>query len=156
MIIHSAKAVLVVMLACMLLATGCGPNYGGNTYGSREARTAQTVERGTVVSVTNVQLQSDDPAILGTLAGGVVGGVLGNMLGGGRGRVLTTMAGAGAGAVAGNVAENSIRSAPGLEIEVQLDNGQSLSVVQGANEQFSPGDRVRILRGANGSARVQR
>ncbi len=149
------KGLLAALVGCLLLATGC-TNYGGNVYTSNQVRRTQTVDRGTVVSVTDVQLRSDDPAILGTLTGGVVGGVLGSMVGGGRGRTLAIMAGAGAGALAGNATENAVRSAAGLEIEVQLENGQHLSIVQGADERFSPGENVRVLRSSDGTARVQR
>jgi len=40
-----------------------------------------------------------------------------------------------------------------VEVTVQLDNGQYVSIVQEADEAFRPGDRVRILSG-RGATRV--
>ena len=129
------KHVAVCMLALAMLSAGC-TNYSGNTYSGSQVRSAQTVQYGTVVSVQPVTLEEDRPAVLGTVGGGVVGGVLGNMVGGGRGKTLTKQ--------------------NGLEITVELENGQQLSIVQAADQQFSPGERVRVLRGSDGSARVTR
>ena len=86
----------------------------------------------------------------------MVGGILGNMVGGGRGRTLATIAGAALGAAGGYAGEKALTKQNGLEITVELENGQQLSIVQAADQQFSPGERVRVLRGSDGSARVAR
>ena len=145
------KHVAVCMLALAMLSAGC-TNYSGNTYSGSQVRSAQTVQYGTVVSVQPVTLEEDRPAVLGTVGGGVVGGVLGNMVGGGRGKTLATIAGAALGAAG----EKALTKQNGLEITVELENGQQLSIVQAADQQFSPGERVRVLRGSDGSARVTR
>ena len=116
----------------------------------------QLQQYGTVVSVQPVTLEEDRPAVLGTVGGGVVGGVLGNMVGGGRGKTLATIAGAALGAAGGYAGEKALTKQNGLEITVELENGQQLSIVQAADQQFSPGERVRVLRGSDGSARVTR
>ena len=114
------------------------------------------MQYGTVVSVQPVTLEEDRPAVLGTVGGGVVRGVLGNMVGGGRGKTLATIAGAALGAAGGYAGEKALTKQNGLEITVELENGQQLSIVQAADQQFSPGERVRVLRGSDGSARVTR
>ena len=149
------KHVAVCMLALAMLSAGF-TNYGGNTYSGSQERSAQTVQYGTVVSVQPVTLEEDRPAVLGTVGGGVVGGVLGNMVGGGRGKTLATIAGAALGAAGGYAGEKALTKQNGLEITVELENGQQLSIVQAADQQFSPGERVRVLRGSDGSARVTR
>ncbi len=149
------KHVAVCMLALAMLSAGCA-NYSGNTYSGSQVRSAQTVQYGTVVSVQPVTLEEDRPAVLGTVGGGVVGGVLGNMVGGGRGKTLATIAGAALGAAGGYAGEKALTKQNGLEITVELENGQQLSIVQAADQQFSPGERVRVLRGSDGSARVTR
>ena len=141
------KHVAVCMLALAMLSAGC-TNYSGNTYSGSQVRSAQTVQYGTVVSVQPVTLEEDRPA--------VVGGVLGNMVGGGRGKTLATIAGAALGAAGGYAGEKALTKQNGLEITVELENGQQLSIVQAADQQFSPGERVRVLRGSDGSARVTR
>ncbi|WP_455783857.1 glycine zipper 2TM domain-containing protein [Bilophila wadsworthia] len=149
------KHVAVCMLALAMLSAGC-TNYSGKTYSCSQVRSAQTVQYGTVVSVQPVTLEEDRPAVLGTVGGGVVGGVLGNMVGGGRGKTLATIAGAALGAAGGYAGEKALTKQNGLEITVELENGQQLSIVQAADQQFSPGERVRVLRGSDGSARVTR
>ena len=149
------KHAAVCMLALAMLSAGC-TTYSGNTYSGSQVRSAQTVQYGTVVSVQPVTLEEDRPAVLGTVGGGVVGGVLGNMVGGGRGKTLATIAGAALGAAGGYAGEKALTKQNGLEITVELENGQQLSIVQAADQQFSPGERVRVLRGSDGSARVTR
>ena len=136
------KHVAVCMLALAMLSAGC-TNYSGNTYSGSQVRSAQTVQYGTVVSVQPVTLEEDRPAVLGTVGGGVVGGV-------------ATIAGAALGAAGGYAGEKALTKQNGLEITVELENGQQLSIVQAADQQFSPGERVRVLRGSDGSARVTR
>ena len=149
------KHVAVCLLALAMLGAGC-TNYSGNAYSGGQVRSAQTVQYGTVVSVQPVTLEEDRPAVVGTVGGGVVGGILGNMVGGGRGRTLATIAGAALGAAGGYAGEKAITKQNGLEITVELENGQQLSIVQASDQQFSPGERVRVLRGSDGSARVAR
>lgn len=42
----------------------------------------------------------------------------------------------------------------GLEVFVRLDNGADVTVVQAADVAFRPGDRVRVMQGHDGAARV--
>ena len=143
---------LVPLLLAVLLAAGCA-DYSGKTYSSSEARTAQTVDYGTVVSVQGVTVSQDNAGLIGGLGGGVVGGVLGNMVGGGKGRTLATLGGVLAGAGLGYVGGKAVTDANALEITVRLDNGREISVVQGKDQMFAPGDKVRVLRSGS-SARV--
>ena len=78
------------------------------------------------------------------------------MFGHGRGRTLATIAGAALGAGAGYAGEKAVTKQNGLEIEVRLESGQILSIVQGADQSFAPGERVRVLRGVDGTSRVSR
>jgi len=55
--------------------------------------------------------------------------------------------------VAGSAIEGKVTSKQGLEITVKLDNGQLIAVTQEADEQFHPGERVRVLSGG-GTTRV--
>jgi outer membrane lipoprotein SlyB len=59
------------------------------------------------------------------------------------------------GAVGSHVGQN-VTSRNGLEIEVRLNEGGRVSVVQEVNprESFSVGNRVRVITGAGGRTRV--
>ena len=64
------------------------------------------------------------------------------------------MAGGSGGAAGGAAAEEALTRQQGLELTVELENGELLVVVQAADETFDPGDSVRVIRRANGTARV--
>ena len=74
-------------------------------------------------------------------------------VGGGSGQVAGAIGGAILGGLLGSNIERSANERPGLEVTVQLDSGQYISVVQEADEGFRPGDRVRVLSG-RGTTRV--
>ena len=69
-----------------------------------------------------------------------------------------SVAGAVAGAMLGGTAANALQSSggtqPGLSITVRLDSGRLVNIVQNANVNIQPGQRVQVLSGA-GAARVE-
>ena len=144
------RVAIIMMLAAVLGA--CASSNSGSVYKRGEARTVQTVKMGVVESARLVKLEGTKTPI-GTGAGAVVGGVAGSTLGGGRGQVITTVLGALAGGLAGSAAEEGLTRKDGVEITVKLDSGNMIAVVQEADEEFNPGDKVRVLE-ANGVTRV--
>jgi outer membrane lipoprotein SlyB len=143
-----------IALASVLVLSACAPGQGANTYSRNQARTEQSVRMGTVEGVRTVRLEGTRTPI-GTLAGGVVGGVAGSTVGGGRGSTIAAVVGAVAGGLAGSAIEEGVTRKDGLEITVRLDNGNMIAITQEADEQFKPGERVRILSGG-GVSRVTR
>lgn len=149
-------APLSTLLLFSFIVAGCASQTGGS-FSSGQTRQAQTVNLGTITMLERAFIEND-PSLVGTLGGAVVGGVAGSTLGGGRGRVLTTLGGAVLGGLIGTGIEKSLNSRDALEIVVRLDNGQSISVVQQLGEEeraMRVGNRVRVLRAADGSARVR-
>ena len=71
----------------------------------------------------------------------------------GRGSAIAAVLGGVAGGVIGNKVENAATKKVGVELSVQLDDGELISVVQKAEEPFSVGDRVRLLT-SHGVARI--
>jgi outer membrane lipoprotein SlyB len=132
---------------------GCASN-SGRSYTPSEARTAQTVRTGTITHIGQAVIE-EDSSLLGPIVGGVAGGVVGSLFGSGAGKVLTTLGGAGAGALAGAATEKTARTDKALEITIELENGQTISVVQVDDDVFTVGDKVRVVYGAGGKARVQ-
>jgi outer membrane lipoprotein SlyB len=93
---------------------------------------------------------------LGAAAGGALGGIAGSGIGGSRDAMVIGVIGAVVGGVIGNAAERTATREEGLEILVQLRNGDRRSVVQArAAESFAPGDAV-ILVTTGGRVRVTR
>lgn len=120
----------------------------GTTYTRDEARRVQTVQYGSVESVTPVVIEGRTEGIVGTGTGAVIGGIAGSTVGGGKGRSIATVVGAVAGGLAGQAAEKNLTTRQGQEITVRLESGEILSIVQEVeNEQyFHPGDRIRLLK----------
>lgn len=150
-----SAALLLMALPTITLLSGCPASMSASSYTRDQARTAQNVEFGQVESVREVQIEGTKSGV-GTLAGGAIGGVLGNEVGAGTGRTLATIGVGLAGAVAGSAIEEGVTRQPGLEITVNLDNGQTLAITQAADESFVAGDRVRVLTDREGTARVVR
>jgi outer membrane lipoprotein SlyB len=136
-----------------LFASCAQESLTGDTYSRGEARQGQSVERGTITSIRNVKIEGSSTG--GAILGAVAGGLLGNQVGSGSGRRAATVAGAAGGGIAGSHIGQEVTSRAGLEIEVDLDSGGAVSIVQEANprEPFQIGDRVRVL-GSGRRARV--
>ena len=148
-----ARVLLVLTLALGMVLPGCASR-GGKTYSDGDVRTVQRVNQGTVIDVTEVMVE-EDPSVVGPLVGGVAGGVIGSLFGAGTGRTLMTLGGAAVGALAGGAAEYGVRRYKATQITMEMDSGETMVVVQGNDDFFVRGDRVRVLQTGEGRARVQ-
>ena len=135
--------------------TGCQSSNSGVVFSHDEALHAQSITLGTVTDVRAGKIEGESSPI-GAIAGGVAGAVVGNLFGGGKGNDIAVVAGGLGGAAAGAAIEKGITNKNGLQITVQLDNGQTVVIVQEADVMFSVGQRVRVIsRGGAGKDRVQ-
>ncbi len=149
----TAAALIAAMAASAFV--GCQSSNSGVVFGHDEALHAQSITLGTVTDVRAGVIAGEDSPI-GAIAGGVAGGVIGNLFGGGKGNDVAKVAGALGGAAAGAAIEKNVTKKNGLQITVQLDNGQTVVIVQEADVMFSVGQRVRVIsRGGAGKDRVQ-
>ncbi len=142
------KLLLVALLSVLVVA--CASSNSGSVYKREDARKVQTVKTGVVESVRSVKLEGTKTPI-GTVAGGVVGGVAGGSIGHGAGSTIAAVIGAVAGGIAGSAIEEGVTRKDALEITVKLDGGGLIAIVQEADEQFHPGDKVRIVEGGDTS-----
>jgi len=135
-----------MLLAAALLGAlaGCATRESANVYGKHEAGREQLVRFATVDSVRQVTLQGSQSGI-GAVAGGVTGGGAGSGVGQGRGSSVGAVLGGVAGGVAGNTVEEKLTRKDALEITVRLDNGELRAIVQEADQEFQPGQRVKLL-----------
>ncbi|WP_016855958.1 glycine zipper 2TM domain-containing protein [Halomonas smyrnensis] len=138
----------LVALGALTLA-GCANTspYSGNVYSGNQAQVAQNVSVGTITAMRRVQIQADDQnsGALGGIGGAVIGGLLGNQIGGGSGRTLATAAGAIGGSVAGKKIEDSANRTDAWELEIRKQTGQTVVVVQKADQPFQVGQQVRLI-----------
>ena len=135
-------ALAVAALAALL--AGCQTRESANVYGKHETGREQSVRFATVDAVRKVTIQGSQSG-LGGAAGGVVGGVAGSGVGEGRGSTVGAVLGGVAGGVAGNTIENRMTEKAGLEITVRLESGELRAIVQEADLEFTPGQRVRLV-----------
>jgi outer membrane lipoprotein SlyB len=143
-----SKLILVAFISVFLAA--CASSNSGSVYSREDARKVQTVKTGVVESVRAVKLEGTKSPV-GTVAGGVVGGVAGGSIGSGRGSAIAAVIGAVAGGIAGSAIEEGVTRKDALEITVKLDGGGLIAIVQEADEQFHPGEKVRIVENADTS-----
>lgn len=145
----------VIFLAAAALMAGCASSRSGEVYSRSQARSAQTVQLGTVEFVKPILIEGTKSGV-GAIGGAIAGGVAGSTVGGGKGSTLAALGGAALGAAGGALAEEKLMQKKGLEITVKLDSGASLAVVQEADVMFFVGDRVRVLTGTDGTTRVSK
>ena len=145
----------LVAAFAIIIFSGCQPaGTGSKTFSHSQAQSPMSVYSGTILKVAEVQIQNNQTGA-GSVVGGVAGGVVGSTIGSGRGTTLATTAGALGGMAAGSAAERAMGTKAALELEVELDNGRIVVIVQEKDDEFAVGDRVRILEGQDGSMRVR-
>ena len=121
---------------------------------------------GRVVSINEVGLQGTGRGGPGngTLVGGLLGGAGGATLGAVTGHtvgagIVGGVLGVIGGAILGSIFEGNHGSASGgrgIEVTVQKDDGQKITVAQQDDGDVQLGDRVQIVQGRNGVAKVVR
>ena len=141
---------LLLIAALSVLVAACASSNSGSVYKRDDARKVQTVKTGVVESVRQVKLEGTKTPI-GTIAGGAVGGIAGGSVGSGRGSAIVAVIGAVAGALAGSAIEEGVTRKDGIEITVKLDGGGLIAIVQEADEEFKPGEKVRIVENSDTS-----
>jgi len=152
------RAVLMCMfvLSIITVFTGCtSTSQGSKTYTRTQAQSALTVYYGTVLNVADVQIQTETKGVVGGIAGAVLGGVVGSTIGGGSGRAVATTVGALGGAAAGSKAEEKMNIKPGVELEVEFDDGRLMVIVQEKDDEYAVGDRIRVVEAQDGTLRVR-
>lgn len=85
---------------------------------------------------------------LGAVVGGVAGAVLGHQVGSGRGRDAATVLGAVGGGYAGHEIEKNARKTVTYVIRVRMEDGTYRTVTQSTAPGHAVGERVKIVNGA--------
>jgi outer membrane lipoprotein SlyB len=111
----------------------------------------------TVLAVRPITIDGSQSGV-GAGAGAIVGGIAGSAIGGGNGAAIATVLGAVVGGVAGNAIERDSTKQNGVEIIVQMRDGQRRAVVQGVtSDAWAPGDPVIVIvTGATPASRERR
>lgn len=136
----------ILALAAALLLAGCVVTpRSGSVYSNYQTQNEMIVRMGYVESVREVRIANGDTGT-GAMAGAALGGIAaGSNVGRGSGAAAATIAGAVIGGIIGHNVEQNVAQRRALEITVKLDNGELRAITQEADEQFRPGERVRLL-----------
>ena len=141
------KILLLATAALIMPIAACTSDISSSHYSTGSVGTVAQVMSGTVVSVRQVSVSSEDNNA-GTLIGGALGGIGGSTIGGGStAHALGAVGGAVIGGIAGNAAQRGLSSQGGYEYIVRLDNGNMVTVVQGTDILLNPGQRCYVSLG---------
>lgn len=91
--------------------------------------------------------------LLGAAGGATIGAIVSNSVGG---SLVGLLIGAVGGAIAGTIADGQQGAGRGIEVTVQRDDGQNITVAQRDDGDVQLGDRVQIVQDQRGVARVVR
>jgi outer membrane lipoprotein SlyB len=140
---------LVVALALGVAPlAACTSQYGGNTVQGSGANQVNRVLPGVVLASQPVTIRGESGRGIGSAVGGVAGGIAGSTLGTSRVEgALGAIGGAVLGGLAGSVAGDRLGNESGVEYIIRLEDGQTVTVVQGAEPALEAGQRVLIVYG---------
>jgi outer membrane lipoprotein SlyB len=149
------KRIAMVLLSVVAL-TGCARQGSSDVYSGAHVGESSKTYPGVIISARMVTIEdkSMGQTPLGTIAGGIVGGIAGSQVGKGKGQSLATVGGVVGGAVAGSHVESSLKTREAMEYVVALENGDSMAVVQDPKPLLNVGQKVWLITGQEGRARV--
>ena len=101
-------------------------------------------ECGTVVDLKKIEKQREASGA-GAVLGGIAGGVLGHQIGSGRGNTAATVAGAAGGAYAGHQIEKGRNKSVTYQVVVKMENGKTRRFDYREPVGFRVGDKVKIV-----------
>jgi outer membrane lipoprotein SlyB len=169
-------------LSAFLLLTACAKNINPQEYTEQAVGEVSETYQGVVLSSRNVMVKGADKLDqngMGMILGGVGGGIAGNQFGAGSGNAAATVGGVVVGGLLGALAQSALAEQPGVEYIVKVSmaenvltasshedgrkrsvdsvnrvNEKLLTLVQGPEPRFAPGQKVFVLMSAQGRARL--
>jgi outer membrane lipoprotein SlyB len=145
----------ILGLVLLGLLAGCASQ--GTVYSRNDAGKPWTVQEAKVVQITEATIEGRDQGQIGTFGGGLIGHSLGYSVGHGAGSSIAGAVGAVAGAIVGQAAEKKATEKRAWEIQVELEGGgETLVIVQPADQNFSTGEKVKLYTRSDGAARVSK
>jgi len=147
---RALRPALVIVLG--LLSAACASR--GTMYSRHDAQRSWTVRDATVVQVVEATIDGQS-SVIGTYGGGYIGNTLGRTVGSGTGSSVAGAVGAVAGAIVGRKTEKAVTQQKAWELLVEMSgSGETLAIVQPAEQTFAEGEKVRVYTRSDGSARV--
>jgi outer membrane lipoprotein SlyB len=122
-----------------------------------QSNVMQRIQYGEVVSAQPVVIQ-DRPSGRGGATGATVGAIAGAAIAERGDGLLGALIGGAIGGAVGRAADRSRATKRGTELIIRLDSGDEVGIQVPGEQQYVPGDRVRLTSGPRGTQvqRVQR
>jgi outer membrane lipoprotein SlyB len=136
-VLHAA---LYFMAAAMIVA--CGPM----DYRQSDGPSYYPVQFGIVEAIDYVQRDSGTTGA-GALIGAIAGGVIGHQIGSGTGNTVATIAGAIGGGLVGNQVERGRRDNEDFRIGIRMEDGSYRNVVVRDDPNLRVGDKIVVDNG---------
>ncbi|HEY1325604.1 MAG TPA: glycine zipper 2TM domain-containing protein [Casimicrobiaceae bacterium] len=143
---------IAIAAAALALASCASYDYYGRPVAVYEAPApvaaapVQRVEYGVVEDMELYREGSGAPVGLSAIIGGIAGGIIGHQFGAGSGNTAATIGGAVAGGLVGNEIQRS-NARDRYRITVRLDSGGTLTTSDVGEGELRVGDRVRVVDG---------
>ncbi|MBY4895585.1 hypothetical protein [Cupriavidus sp. AU9028] len=140
------RRIIVLTFMLSVLVGGCAYNVSPDSYSVGAVGQVNRSIAGIIISARQVNIQGASGP--GTAAGVIAGGAAGSAIGGGaRANVIGAVGGALIGGLAAAAIEQGVTQQTGAEYVVQTENGNLMTVVQGASPPLTVGQRVLVLYG---------
>lgn len=138
---------LALFLALPLLLSACGQRFSPDAYATRAVQQMNRVEQGVVIGRRNVTVQAEGTtgATTGAAAGGIIGA---QSPGSDMTRAIGGVGGALVGGLFGAATERVAGDTTATEYIVRKTNGDLVSVTQRDTTQLDIGQRVLVIGGA--------
>lgn len=131
----------------LVLLTACTPDISPDRYDAEKLGRAQQVEYGQIVKTNVVEVASRNDGT-GSLLGAAAGATAGSVIGGStQVNILGALGGAAIGGITGHAIGKRTGNQKGIQYIVHLDNGKTVSIIQGNDPQLHAGQRVMVLTG---------
>ena len=138
------RVVGLAVLASAALVGGCAYPEPYYVYDRPIAAPAPRVDYGVVEAIDLYRGGSNAPVGLGAIVGGVAGGIIGHQFGSGSGNTAATIAGALAGGAIGHEVQRA-NADERFRVIVRLDSGGTVALDRVGQGELRVGDRVRIV-----------
>lgn len=129
------------------VADGVPPDYVPAPVAASTSAVPLCFDCGVVANVRQVTNEAK-PSGAGAVIGGLAGAVLGSNIGRGNTRTVASIAGAIGGGLLGNTIEKSRSQTTSYEVSLRMDDGSTRSIASEAMPSWRIGDKVRLDGGA--------
>ena len=143
--------------ASLVCAVTLGVGLVGAEPVTAQSNVMQRIQYGEVLSAQPVVIQ-DRPSGRGAAAGSTVGAIAGAAIARRGDGLLGALVGGAIGGAVGRAADRAGSTKRGTELIIRLDPGDEVGIQVPGEQQYVPGDRVRLTSGPRGTQvqRVQR